>query len=367
MRRRASQNPDAGRYGGFEMCLDTFADVAFEIARGCGSTGWVCSFANNYPLFICNYLAEAQDEVWGDDPRALVSSSGVPTGTAIPVDGGYRLGGAWRYCSGIDNSSWMIMTANVADTEPTEKGFALVPTADFHIDDNWDVIGLAGTGSKDASCEDLFVPSHRFLHVSDVNSGNTPGAGPHEGGVYKIPVFAGFSIGGCAPILGMARGALDEFLRVTLGRETRGAALSGPTSMIDIPAIQLQAAEAAASIDAAKALVDQDCRDTMARARGTAQHRIVGAQQGRSGVRGASCQTGGGPSVRGRRRRAVQRPPGSTLLARCPCRGLACQLEMERRRYSVWAGDARSAAGSRAVLKGIGTWRIAATATIFGR
>ena len=88
------------------------------------------------------------------------------------------------------------MAANMADTEPTEKGFALVPTADFHIDDNWDVIGLAGTGSKDASCEDLFVPSHRFLHVSDVNSGNTPGAGLHEGDVYKTPVFAGFSIGG---------------------------------------------------------------------------------------------------------------------------------------------------------------------------
>ena len=255
------------RYGGFEHGLDTFADVAFEIARGCGSTGWVCSVANSYPLVICKFSAEAQDEVWRDNPRAMAAASIVPKGAAVAVDGGVRLSGNWPYCSGIDNSSWMIVTANVVPgdgAEPTEKGFALVPKADFHIEDNWHAMGLAGTGSKDAACEDLLVPTHRFLPVSDVVSGDTPGSGIHAGDVYKIPMFAGFSVGVCAPVMGMARGALDEFMGATLGRDTRGAALSNPVSMADIPAIQLHVAEAFAAVDAAKMLVDRDCRDIMA-------------------------------------------------------------------------------------------------------
>ncbi len=254
------------QYGGFEYGLDTFAKVAFEIARGCGSTGWVCSVANSYPLFIAKFSEEAQEEVWRDNPRAVAAASVVPKGTAIPVDGGVRLSGNWPYCSGIDNSNWMIVTANVVsggDAEPTEKGFALVPTADFHIEDNWHVMGLAGTGSKDAACEDLFVPGHRFLPVSDVTSGDTPGSGIHGGDVYKIPLFAGFSIGVCAPVMGMAQGALDEFMGATHGRETRGGALSNPVTMADIPAVQLQVAEAFAAVDAAKTLVDRDCREIM--------------------------------------------------------------------------------------------------------
>ena len=29
------------RWGGYEYGFDSFVDIAFEIARGCGSTGWV--------------------------------------------------------------------------------------------------------------------------------------------------------------------------------------------------------------------------------------------------------------------------------------------------------------------------------------
>lgn len=254
------------RYGGFELGLDTFAEVAFEIARGCGSTGWVWSIASNYPLFLSKFPLEAQDEVWGDNPRAIAAASIVPKGTAVADDGGVRLSGSWPYCSGIDNSSWMIVTANLVsgeDADPAEKGFALVPTAEFHIEDNWHVMGLAGTGSKDAACENLFVPAHRFLPVADLASDNPPGSGIHAGDVYKIPLFAGFSIGVCAPVIGMARGALDEFMSTTRGRDTRGAALSNPVPMADIPAIQLHVAEAFAAVDAAKTLVDRDCKDIM--------------------------------------------------------------------------------------------------------
>lgn len=255
------------RYGGFEHGLDTFADVAFEIARGCGATGWVHSITSMYHMFLGMFPVEAQDEVWGDDRRAVTAASFTPTGVAVPVDGGFRLSGKWMYCSGIDNCGWMIVGTNVApdrDAEPVDKGYALARTAEFEQEDNWHVVGLAGTGSRNVFCEDLFIPAHRFLPLEDTMSGRPPGAEANPGDLYRIPLFAAITISLCAPIMGMAQGALDEFVGATRERITRGAALSKPVPMAEIPTVQLRIGEAAASIDAARLLVDRDCKDIMA-------------------------------------------------------------------------------------------------------
>ena len=255
------------RFGGFEHGLDTFVDVACEIARGCGATGWVHSITSKYHLFLGMFPGQAQDEVWGDDPRAVTAASFTPTGTVVPVDGGYRMSGKWMYSSGIDNTPWNIVGVNIATddgSEPTRKGYALARTAEFEIEDNWQVVGLAGTGSKNALCEDMFIPAHRFLKLEDTLSGRPPGIEVNDGPLYRIPLFAAISFSLCAPIMGMAQGAFDEFVGATRDRITRGAALSKPAPMAEIPTVQLKIGDAAASIDAARQLVDRDCKDLMA-------------------------------------------------------------------------------------------------------
>ena len=60
-----------------------------------------------------------------------------PSGVA--VDGGYRLGGTWMYCPGIDNCQWVILACKIAPTpgaEPTGQGYVLVPTGDGTLGDN---------------------------------------------------------------------------------------------------------------------------------------------------------------------------------------------------------------------------------------
>lgn len=254
------------RYGGCEFGLDTFVDVAGEIASGCGSTGWVYSITSKYHAFLGMFPEEAQDDVWGNDRRATTAASFTPTGTAVPVDGGYRLSGKWMFCSGVDNCPWMIVgtTVPVGDGADPAKGYALAPTADFQMDDNWHVVGLSGTGSKNLFCEDVFIPAHRFLAMEDSLSGRPPGAAVNDGDLYRIPLFSMISISLCAAIMGMARGAYDEFVGATRDRVTRGAALSQPVPMAQIPTIQLRIGEAASCIDAARLLVDRDCKDIMA-------------------------------------------------------------------------------------------------------
>jgi len=271
------------RYGGCEYGLDTFVDVAFEVARGCGSIGWNYSITSKYHAFLGMFPAEAQDEVWGNNRRAVIAASFTPAGQAVAVDGGYRLGGKWMYCSAVDNCGWMIVGTIVLSDDgdgPGVKGYALAPISDFSMDDNWHVVGLAGTGSKNVYCEDLFIPAHRFLPLDDTISGNPPGAEVNKGPLYSLPLFSMISFSLCAPIMGMAQGAYDEFVGATRERITRGAALSQPVPMAEIPTIQLRIGEAASSIDAARLLVDRDCKEIMATIR--AGNRLTVEQRARN-------------------------------------------------------------------------------------
>ncbi len=254
------------RFGGFEHGLETYCDIAFEIARGCGSTGWVHAITSKYHIFLGMFPPEAQDEVWGEDPRAVTAASFTPAGTATPVAGGYSLSGKWMYCSGVDNCPWIVVATSLPakGDAPPVKGYALARTRDFRMEDNWHVMGLAGTGSKNVTCDELFVPAHRFLLLEDTMNGTPPGLAVNQGPLYRIPLFAMISISLCIPLMGMAQGAYDEFVGATRERVTRGAALAKPVAMAEIPTVQIRVGDAAASIDAARLLVARDCADIMA-------------------------------------------------------------------------------------------------------
>ncbi|MEK9662340.1 MAG: flavin-dependent monooxygenase, partial [Alphaproteobacteria bacterium] len=232
----------------------------------CGSTGWVFAVTSKYHIFLGMFPAEAQEEVWGENPDAVAAASFTPTGVATPVVGGYRLSGEWMYCSGVDNCQWIIVGVTLPEAGEglDGKGFALVRVAETDFADNWHVVGLAGTGSKNVRCDDVFVPQHRFLAMADTVSGAPPGSAVNAAPLYSIPLFSMVSISLCTAVTGMAQGAYDAFVGATRERVTRGAAVSKPVAMAEIPTIQLRVGEAAASIDAARLLVRRDCADIMA-------------------------------------------------------------------------------------------------------
>ncbi|PPR10605.1 MAG: Flavin-dependent monooxygenase, oxygenase subunit HsaA [Alphaproteobacteria bacterium MarineAlpha11_Bin1] len=254
------------RYGGYELDLWTFARCASEIGAGCGSTGWVYATAAQHQWQIGMFDDQAQAEVWADTPEAISASSYSPGGTAVEVDGGYRISGKWLYCSGVLNADWMILGAKIAkdfESEPYTQGYILVPKTEYQVEDNWDVVGLIGTGSSDVIINDLFVPSHRMLTLNEALSGKPPGAAVNGHELWRIPFFAAISLCLCAPAMGMAQGALETYRDAIGVRKTRGAALSQPQSMAEFPTIQVRVAEASAAIDSAKMLVRRDCQEIM--------------------------------------------------------------------------------------------------------
>lgn len=254
------------RYGGYEFDFWTFTRVAAEIGAGCGSTAWVFSTAAQHQWQIGMYDDAAQAEVWGEMPEAISASSYSPGGVAVEVDGGYRVSGKWLYCSGVLNADWMILGARIAkdaSSDPHGQGYILVPKAEYRVEDNWDVVGLIGTGSNDVLIDDVFVPAHRMLTLEQALSGKPPGAAVNSHDLWKVPFFATITLCLCAPAMGMAQGALETYIDMVGVRKTRGAALSQPQSMADFPTIQVRVAEAAASIDAARMLVKRDCEDIL--------------------------------------------------------------------------------------------------------
>ncbi|MDO9442787.1 MAG: acyl-CoA dehydrogenase family protein [Beijerinckiaceae bacterium] len=249
-------------YGGFEYGYDVFVEAVAAIAAGDGSTGWVYSLGAVHQWLIGCYPAEAQEEVWGHDRNAISSVSYAPSGKAVAEDGGFRLSGRWSFASGIDNAQWAILGAIIPLPNGAKPGFFLVPKANYTIDDDWNPMGLAGTGSKTVVIEDAFVPSYRAVTFADLLVGSGPGVKVNSNPLYRQPMLAVVPNCLVSPALGMARGALDAFVNQVSGRTTRGAVAGGNNRMAEFATIQMRVAEATATLDGATLMIHRDLRET---------------------------------------------------------------------------------------------------------
>lgn len=249
-------------FGGYELGYDVFAETVATIASGDGSTGWVYSLGAVHQWLIACYPAEAQHDVWGKDPGAIAAVSYAPTGKAVPVPGGYCVSGRWSFASGCDNAKWGILGGMIPLEGGAKPGFFLVPRADYTIDDDWFTMGLAGTGSKTVAVQDAFVPSYRTATFADLLTGQGPGTKTNTNPLYRQPMLAVVPQCLLAPVLGMARGALQSFIEQVSGRSTRGAVAGGNNRMTEFATVQMRVAEATASIDAAQLMIQRDLKET---------------------------------------------------------------------------------------------------------
>lgn len=248
------------RYGGNGAGWDTLCEVAQILAAADGAQGWVQTIMADHAVMLGTFSAQAQDDVWGADIDAALSASFEPKGVAVPVAGGFRFSGQFGFASGIDYADWLICGGFIVEGDKRDgPHFFLVPIAEAEIIDDWQTVGLEATGSKSFILRDAFVPEHRFLDGPSARAGTGPGAEVNPEPVYRMPrgdlspmAFAALSVG-------MVQGLLDEWLRYTAGRTSRGV------SMSDNPASHIVAGECSAEIDAAEALYLNSIRDAMRR------------------------------------------------------------------------------------------------------
>jgi alkylation response protein AidB-like acyl-CoA dehydrogenase len=241
-------------YGGYEYGFDALIRVAAPIGAACGSTGWVFSLAIVHQWLAAMFPKEAQDEFWSN-PDALLFGSYPPVGRVVPADGGYRLTGNWSFTSGCDHAQWLVLGGMIPPrgegAQPTPV-FFLLPISDVRIDDTWFTMGLAGTGSKNSVTDNVFVPAHRVVPVADLCAGTAPGGKVHDNPLYRHAMMSALPFTLVAPVLGMAEGALADFVDMAKVRTTRGAVTGGNNRMAEFATVQSRVAEAAGSIEAAR-------------------------------------------------------------------------------------------------------------------
>ena len=250
-------------FGGYEYDFDVLVDLIIEIGRACASTAWVCGLFAAHQWLLAGLSREAQKDVWDNDTDALLCGSYAPACTAVLDGDGYRLSGRWAFSSGCDNAGWSFCAALLPgrSNTPLQPAFLVVPATDYSIDDTWDVVGLAGTGSKTLVLDDVFVPGHRVLRFSETTSGETPGASIYPNRGFNIPMLSVIPSCLAAAAVGAAQGALEDYLAQTSRRITRGAVAGANSRMAEFPTIQLRVADAAASVDAARIILLRDLQN----------------------------------------------------------------------------------------------------------
>jgi 3-hydroxy-9,10-secoandrosta-1,3,5(10)-triene-9,17-dione monooxygenase len=212
------------RWGGGEIALLEFMDAVIEISSASPSAGWVAGVIGVHPWQLALFPEAAQQELWGEDPAAMHSSSYNPTGKAAKVDGGYRLSGRWSFSSGCDHCKAVILGAIPGAREvdgarlPDFRSFLLL-SGEYRIEDNWQVAGLKGTGSKDIVVDDVFVPEHRSQsHLDYALNLPLPGQERNDGPLYRLPWSVVFNMALAASVLGSARGFIELWTEQSSGR-----------------------------------------------------------------------------------------------------------------------------------------------------
>jgi 3-hydroxy-9,10-secoandrosta-1,3,5(10)-triene-9,17-dione monooxygenase len=239
------------RYGGYELDPGTFYQSVMEVGTVCGSSAWILGVIGVHNWHLAILPPQAQEDVWGEDTSVQLSTSLAPTGSVERVEGGYRLRGRWSFSSGCDFCQWAVLGGIVPQVEqgrPPDARVFLVPRRDYVIDDNWHVMGLCATGSKDIVVDDTFVPEYRTHSYLDAFQLNHPGTAVNDAPLYRLPFGLVFANGITAPAIGAALGALDAFREQSLKRIN----LRDHSRVAEDPFTQYRLAEAAAAIGASR-------------------------------------------------------------------------------------------------------------------
>src|ERR1700677_2146863 len=126
------------RYGGFELGWDVFCEAVVGMARGCG-------FVGGHAPVAARFGTDFLDEMWGQNPRALMSSCRRGSGQLVPVTGGFLATGSGLFSSGCLNADWVIVE-DMPVAGSTQTMTMVIPRRDVTVLDTWRVLGLCGTG-----------------------------------------------------------------------------------------------------------------------------------------------------------------------------------------------------------------------------
>jgi alkylation response protein AidB-like acyl-CoA dehydrogenase len=192
---------DAGLYrlltpqalGGHEAPPASFYLVVEQLAHADAAAAWCC-FISCTSALLAAYLPEETAATLFQRPDLKLAGVFAPRGRAVPAEqhgvAGHRVSGRWFWGSGARHADLVgagcLVIGPDGRPETLADGTPRVLSVVFDrsqvtVLDNWDTLGLRGTGSGEFEVHDVFVPAGRSASLLAAPRVQTP--------LYRFPVF----------------------------------------------------------------------------------------------------------------------------------------------------------------------------------
>lgn len=243
-------------YGGEQIDPRTFMDTIVNLGRGDMSVAWATSILNGCTAMVASTMPEhVVDTMFstagGPRVAGIFASRSLktrPEGRGVLIEDG-----TWAFNSGVHHANWDLLSVPIYDKDGAvvDEGLALVPISQVEILDDWDTIGLRGTGSNTIRVRNVYVESDWILPFGRVRRENYIVDRFRDIWSLRISPTAFGAIVLTYPAIGAAEAALELFREKA---SKGGIQYTQYTKRSDAPSIHLLFGEASARIEAAKTL-----------------------------------------------------------------------------------------------------------------
>jgi alkylation response protein AidB-like acyl-CoA dehydrogenase len=237
-------------FGGFELDPVSGFRIIEEISRIDSAAGWNLQIAVAHDMFAPWFGDQAAQEIFNAD--AIPVGAFNPARKAVPVAGGYRISGRTSFVSGAHHATAFIGFAHIYDGDKLrvdtngmpETRLIAVPASEAEIIDNWNTMGMRGSGSHDVEMRDAVIPEHWVAPWGPLDK---PGSA-YQGPLYRLTVWPAIAAL-VAPALGITRAAIDEASELIINKTPA----YGAKALRDNAVVQSQLAQAEAKLGASRA------------------------------------------------------------------------------------------------------------------
>lgn len=263
--------------GGQEMNLVEYAKTIEALGYSDASVGWFINQSNvSSSTSAAAMPHETAKSVFGNPKVGLAWGARHNQSKAIRVPGGYRLSGTWSFASGGRHTTWLGAHSAVQNPDGTplvkhggradDRSFVFL-RSEAKIIDDWQVLGLRGTGSDSYTVEDLFVPDERAPARDSLDERR------EKGPLYTIGSTLLYATGFCSVTLGLGRRLFETYVALARGKHSRAS----PSAMAVNQANQREIGLLEARLSAARAFLHEaasELYEAAAAGRLTIDHRI---------------------------------------------------------------------------------------------
>jgi alkylation response protein AidB-like acyl-CoA dehydrogenase len=209
--------------GGGGLPFDAALEVMEVISEADGSTGWAL-MASSVSTWNSSMFYPGLRRLYDEGERPITCGTQTPLGTAVKVDGGYRVTTPpVPFGSGMDAADWVGTAVRIVDENGApvlrDDGLPVVravraPKSETTVYGDWDVMGMAATGSYTYGWTDHFI--------ADEFTFDSASLVPRPGEDFRgktLDLMSSGVIGHGAVVLGLMRRALHEVASIVEGKK----------------------------------------------------------------------------------------------------------------------------------------------------